>query len=111
MKQPDIRYCYASGDETFYVTVAGHIGRKENSGYGPAWRVVPSESWRITGAVRYNNFGHVIERRDFPRCMAIPYGELTYKNGKPRWRLCDFDHGAYRVQMMPGVTNIWSVSP
>lgn len=60
-----------------------------------------SERWRVTGAVRFNNFGHVVERASLEDIQAGNIEEWQYKNGKQRWHVCDYDHGTGRVWMSP----------
>lgn len=80
------------GNETFRVTNDGLIGR-------PRTGMKPSGNWRITGAVRFNNFGHIVERKSFPECMGIK--DWRYKNGKQKWHIKDLDHGTARTWMSP----------
>jgi len=91
-------FAYQAGSEVFHVNKRGEVSR-------PAIGMSASGSWRITGAVRFNNFGYQVERMPFPACMGIR--DWRDKNGKPRWHLCDLDHGTHRVQMSPGVTSSW----
>lgn len=61
-----------------------------------------SNAWRITGAVRFNNFGVVVESVGLDTYAAMVAREpagLRFKNGKPRWYLTDIDHGTQRIQM------------
>lgn len=55
----------------------------------------PSTQWRIVGAVRRNNFGHIVER--FTLGDILRGGiQWKYKNGAQRVFVQDFDHGTYR---------------
>lgn len=56
--------------------------------------------WRVTGAVRYNNFGHYAERFTLAQVLENKI-QWLYKNGKQRVHICDFDHGGDRVWMEP----------
>lgn len=58
----------------------------------------PSLNWIFDGAVRINNFGHIVKRfsADFIRQNANGLDWL-HKNGKQRLFLCDIDHGTYRI--------------
>ena len=91
-------YEYSSGGEVFHVNARGEVSR-------PAIGMGASGEWRITGAVRFNNFGHIVERVGFPQCFTNPTvtRNWRYKNGKARWHLTDYDHGSNRVQMSPSV--------
>lgn len=57
----------------------------------------PSGQWRITGAVARNNFGHVVQRYTLNQ-LKVLCNDLhwTFKNGKQRIFLTDFDHGTNR---------------
>lgn len=59
-----------------------------------------SDSWRITGAVRLNNFGHVVERFTLADVLAGGI-RWQHKNGAQRVHLIDFDHGHYRMWCSP----------
>lgn len=84
-------YWYTQGHETYEVNERGEVSR-------PAIGMKASGQWRITGAVRFNNFGQIAERIPFPACfMSSP--RWLHKNGKGRVFLCDIDHGTKRVQM------------
>ena len=64
--------------------------------------VAPSEKWRIVGAVRFNNFGHEVERVSLDDILAGKIKDWKHKNGKQKWHVVDFDHGSIRVWMNPG---------
>lgn len=76
---------------------ADSSGRIERPGL-----VSGSDSWRILGAVRVNNFGHVVERFTLAdlleRADSIPW---RFRNGKQRTHVVDYDHGSRRVWMSP----------
>ena len=58
----------------------------------------PSHQWKAVAVVRYNNFWHEVERiafEDWPKQLPT-LSQWTYKNGKPQYRLIDYDHGTYR---------------
>lgn len=75
--------------ETYFVNDDNQIGRTGQCA------VNPSKSWLFLGLVRYNNFGHVVERLspDQVRAGSIQY---EHKNGKPRYHVVDNDHGTMR---------------
>lgn len=87
-----MRTIYKSGK---YMTLHdnGQISHKN-------WQA--SEQWRITGAVRFNNFGHEVEYYSLDQILADPSQILwRYKNGKQRVHLTDLDHGTPRTWMNP----------
>jgi len=57
-------------------------------------------TWRVLGAVRFNNFGHEVERFTLADVLA---GGIRWKhaNGAQRVHVIDFDHGTQRVWMSP----------
>ena len=61
-----------------------------------------SGQWRVTGAVEYNNFGYVVRRYSLAQILenpsAIPW---SFKNGKQRTHVMDFDHGTKRMWCNP----------
>ena len=59
-----------------------------------------SDSWRITGAVRLNNFGYEVERFTLTEVLAGGI-RWAHKNGKQRVHLTDFDHGTHRMWCSP----------
>jgi hypothetical protein len=61
----------------------------------------PSGQWLITGAVRYNNYGHIVERFTLTDLFNSSVTSWQYKNGKQRVFLCDLDHGSPRTWMNP----------
>jgi hypothetical protein len=86
--------------ETYSVDAGGNIGR-------PAIGMAPSGQWKILGIVTYNNFGHRTGYVPFPfNHVDMSKIEWRYRNGKPRWRVVDLDHGALREQMSPGLVRI-----
>jgi hypothetical protein len=72
--------------------------------------VSPSDSWQITGAVRLNNFGAVVQRYSL---MEVLQSDLRwrYANGKPRIYLMDIDHGTCRMQGSPSVYDVRRITP
>lgn len=62
-----------------------------------------SDSWRVIGAVRLNNFGHVVRRYSLEEILqnpsAIPW---HHKNGKQCVHILDHDHGSTRMWCQPG---------
>lgn len=62
--------------------------------------VAPSGSWRVLGAVRFNNFGAVAERFTLQEVLTVPI-RWHHKNGKQRVHVVDWDHGTRRVWMCP----------
>lgn len=59
-----------------------------------------NDSWRVTGAVRINNFGHIVERFTLSDVLAGGI-QWQHKNGAQRVHLTDFDHGHHTTWMMP----------
>lgn len=84
------------GREYMDVNAAGWIARKgQNS-------LTASPGWRLLGAVELNNFGATVRNYSLAELLADPAGiPWTFKNGKPRVRLCDFDHGTRRQWCRP----------
>jgi hypothetical protein len=80
---------------------ANHKGQIMRSDDGfRTFSVSPSDNWRITHAVRRNNFGNIVER--FSLADIIAGGiQWKYKNGSQRVFLKDFDHGGYREWRSP----------
>jgi hypothetical protein len=60
----------------------------------------PSGQWRVTGAVRFNNFGRPVERFTLADILA---GKIAWKhkNGSQRVHVTDLDHGTNRTWMSP----------
>lgn len=54
-----------------------------------------SGQWRLLAMVRFNNFGHIVERVPFPQCADIK--NWYYKNGRMKWYPVDLDHGTRRI--------------
>lgn len=75
------------------VNNEGQIGRVDRM--TGKQTVTPSDSWRVVGAVRYNNFGHQVEFVPFPQCARIK--DWLHKNGKAKWNIVDNDHGTRRM--------------
>lgn len=64
--------------------------------------VQPSESWRVTGAVTRDNFGHPIRYYSLKEILEHP--ELIpwlHKNGKQKTFIRDHDHGSSREWHSP----------
>ena len=66
----------------------------------PSIKMPASGKWRILGAVRFNNFGRVVQ------CFGlddIKAGTIKWKrkNGKQRVHVIDLDHGTRRIWMNP----------
>ena len=59
-----------------------------------------SDSWRVTGAIRLNNFGYAVERFTLAQVLAGGI-QWQHKNGAQRVYLTDFDHGTGRQWMRP----------
>ena len=55
--------------------------------------VKPSENWKVTGAVRYNNFGYIVQRYNLFEVLNNHYLKWKYKNGKQRVYILALDHG------------------
>jgi len=60
----------------------------------------PSGEWKITGAVRYNNFSYPVEYFDLNEVLHSNI-QWHFKNGKQRVYVTDLDHGTHRVWMSP----------
>lgn len=77
----------------------------------PEINMSPSGKWSLRGLVRLDNFGHQVEfvpwGRVFDRFGNA--GEITWKNGKPKWFMADLDHGTPRL-MMEGVRRIYGAA-
>ena len=83
-----------TGNEYMRLYADGSIGRA--SGHHS-----PGGDWRITGAVRFNNFGYEVQAYSLAVLLTNPL-QWRYKNGAQRIHLTDFDHGTYRTWMNPG---------
>jgi hypothetical protein len=83
-----------SGSETMKLHDNGQIERLGFSSFGP------SPSWTVIGAVRYNNFGHVVERFTLADILSHKL-QWHYNNGKQRIYLRDLDHGSMREWRSP----------
>lgn len=83
------------GNETLHIHSDGCISR-------PALKMSPSGQWKIRGAVERNNFGIAIRR--YTLADILDHGDKlpwTFKNGKQRIFMQDFDHGALREWVSP----------
>jgi hypothetical protein len=68
----------------------------------PAIKMAASGSWKITGAVTRNNFGHVTRHYTLADILANPSGiPWRFKNGKQKTFVTDLDHGAHREWRCP----------
>lgn len=64
-----------------------------------------SPSWRVVGAVRFNNFGHWVRRYSLEEILQAPSAiPWQHKNGRQRVHILDHDHGAMRMWGSPGHT-------
>lgn len=90
--------------ETFTVDDTGNIHRPQLKGFKP------SGQWKFIGLRRYNNFGNPVEYRGFELLKVYPPTDLRFKNGKPRWRVCDLDHGTQREWHNPPLVS-FTVTP
>ena len=63
-------------------------------------------TWRVVGAVRYNNFGNEVERFSLADVLNKDI-QWHHKNGEQRVHIIDYDHGTYRVWMSPDHTVLW----
>lgn len=61
----------------------------------------PSGQWKITGAVRMNNFGHIVDRVSLKDILSGIIKDWQYKNGKQKWHVTDLDHGTHRIWGCP----------
>jgi len=70
-----------------------------------------SNAWLCTGAVILNNFGSIVRELNLTQfanvCKTNPRS-LFHKNGKPKFRVTDIDHGTYRIQMCPVPKTVWT---
>lgn len=71
-------------------------GRIERPG-----RFGPSDTWKILGAVRLNNFGHEVERFTLRDVLTTTI-RWKHKNGTQRVHILDLDHGTQRMWGTPG---------
>ncbi len=62
----------------------------------PAIGMKASGDWKVYGAVRRNNFGHVVTRVSFPDIVAGAIKDWQHKNGAQKWFVRDIDHGTMR---------------
>lgn len=90
-KRKQVALIYSNG-EGMPVYADGTISRANGS---------PSGEWKLLGAVRFNNFGHVAQRYSFDDVVAGRVDKWTFRNGKQRVHICDLDHGTKRVWMLP----------
>lgn len=81
------------GNEYMNLLDDGRISR-------PAINMAASGNWRVTGAVRYNNFGNAVEHFTLVDVLTKKL-QWTYKNGQQRIHICDLDYGTHRVWMSP----------
>jgi hypothetical protein len=66
----------------------------------PTIKMKPSSDWKVLGAIRFNNFGHQIEEKQFEQLHELN-NDWFYKNGKQKWHVIDYDHGTMRTWMCP----------
>ena len=99
-------YKIVNRDETYHVADNGDISR-------PKIGLLASGSWKMTGLVRFNNFGRAVEIIPFSKLQGFlaAHGangsfRATHKNGKTQWFVRDTDHGTQRIQMSPGLLEI-----
>lgn len=88
-------WTYYHGNEYMAVDAGGLVSRPEIG-------MPASCQWKVTGAVRFNNFGHVVERATLSQILSGKLkGQWQYRNGKQQWHVADLDHGTHRVVMSP----------
>jgi hypothetical protein len=80
-----------SGAEFMPVNEHYYVARGGNKDF--------SGEWQLTGAVRFNNFGRIVERKTAEELTGIK--QRKYKNGKTKWYTTDIDHGTHRIHMSP----------
>ena len=87
--------CIRTSTETFVVDDNGQIGRIEPNSY--KFRVVPSPSWRMIGAVQHSARGATLKFWEFED-VVTSYRDIqwTHKNGSAKTRIRDYDHGIIR---------------
>ena len=86
------------GGEWMTLYPDGSIGRPEIG-------MAPSGTWKITGAVEYNNLGGVVRTYTLGEILhgrVDSAGGWKFKNGKQRTFVRDFDHGTMREWRSPG---------
>ena len=108
-KQVPHFYVYKPGS-SFYVREGdGAILRADGMSEGF------SDSWRVNSIYQARPFGRLSEvRRDWRiilRAMADGKLSPSFKNGKPKFFIGDFDHGSNRVQMSPRFFSVTYYSP
>jgi len=82
------------GNEWMWANEMGWIGRKDQNTLSVT--VNPSSYWRLLGAVRYNNFGNIVDRVGFNELKSLN-GDWQFNNGKQKWHVMDYDHGTKRM--------------
>lgn len=87
--------------ETFSVDDHNRIFRTEKGGF--SFTMLPSDEWRLLGAVEYHfSWGVYRVIRHYTveeiRAGSVPW---LYANRKQRCYIIDYDHGSQRVWMSP----------
>lgn len=69
----------------------------------------PSNNWRCWGFCEIKPFGHLGKRITPAELLECSdYGHTTFKNGRGKYYLIDYDHGTYRL-WGDRITAIWKV--
>lgn len=63
-----------------------------------------SDTWKLRGAMEFR-FG-MVAKIYTPADIREGRVPWFYKNGKQRCHIMDYDHGAYRVWMSPGLVDV-----
>lgn len=83
-------------DSTELIDVKTGIISRERNG---KLFVLGSNNWKCLGFRLVNNFGgttKILSCQDFYNALKTDKGSLFYKNGKPKFRVMDLDHGTPR---------------
>lgn len=81
------------GNEYMTLHENGEISRPEIG-------MKASGKWLVTGAVRLNNFGRIVERFTLADILAGGI-QWKHKNGQQRVYVMDLDHGTKRLWKSP----------
>ena len=90
----------------FSINEKSQISYLDNEQY----HQTPSDSWTCTGFKELLPFGHLgptISAEDL--LQRSDAGHTTFRNGKPRFRLADNDHGTTRI-WGDGIVSIWATN-
>ena len=82
------------------INRSGMYYELHDNGFISTPKVKPSRDWSLSHAVRFNNFGKVVEIFSLEQVLTSDI-KWHYKNGKQRVYIVDCDHGTYRTWMSP----------